>query len=375
MPSKTSRIAKGSVTLTDNWLLQNAMEMLEQTVDPSSEAEWLDISEDGSLLHRPISAGAIHTMCVVSLLEQIVFCDSLHVMTEWMDAWAGESKQVDALIRNKIVSGFRFADVNTDERTENYRRTLCRSDSLRKITDEADEVFKAGSSHFVGQAFNGTAPYLAQADLTGYAYAPHPVRARILEKTLYKVSPAFSPRQKLEEIVNTSRIKLQKRIGIDSVVTSLATRMPSIALMCLSNSSPTSPPIETAIQLRDSTEFRSLRSSLHEMQKALAEDYTKTANVYLDQVHALESAVREVERRLKLRELDNGDGVAEIDVWRGVKARVPSWLRRPVFPPRHTTAVYRLVTAKSTDIRRLLDRSLGVTDPRIVEDLLNFYAE
>lgn len=180
MPSKTSRIADGSVTLTDNWLLQNAMELLEQTVDPSSEAEWLDISEEGSLLHRPISAGAIHTMCVVLLLEQIVFCDSMYVMTEWMDAWAGESRQVDALIRNEIVSGFRLADLDADARADNYRRTLCRSDSLRKVADEADEIFKAGSSHFVGQALNGTAPYLAQADLTGYTYAPHPVRARIL---------------------------------------------------------------------------------------------------------------------------------------------------------------------------------------------------
>lgn len=372
MSARPSELATGSITLTDNWLLQNVAELLEQSIDPGSEAEWLDIASNGTLIHRPISAGAVHTMCLVSLLEQIVFCDSLLVMNEWIDAWAGESQQIDRLLKNDIVVGLESSDTDLESRSRQYRHIICRSDALTNESNRAEEIFRNGESDFVGQVLNGTAPYLVHSDSLGYAYSPHPVRARILERTLYRISPFLSARQRLEEIVNNARVKLHHRIGYDSIATILATRLPSIALLCLQESSQNSPPIETALQIRESSEFGRLRSALHEMQVALASESTNGTEVYLEHSRALEAALREVERRLRLRELDSEDGIAEINVWRGIKARVPELLRQPVITPRHTTAIYRMVLSSGPSTTRILNKAVGIGDPRIVKDILEF---
>ena len=372
MPNKSSSIVRGSTTLTDNWLLQNAAELLARSGDPGAPAEWVDIAPDGSLQRIPFCAGAVQTMCLMSLIEQVVFCDSLLVLKDWVDAWRGEAPQIDKLLNSGIVSNLDDALVDVSERSAVYRQTICRSKRLLEESRRAEIVFKRGEPDFAGQVLNGTAPYLAYSDALMHAYTPHPIRARMLERTLYRISPYFSARQRLEELVNGTRIKLHRRIGHDAIATTLTTSLPSIALLCLQESSEDSSPIDTALEMRDSAEFRSLRSALHEMQLALAGENAHGTEVYLDHVHALERAIREVERQLHLRELDEKDGIAEIDAWRGIKMKVPDFARRPLIAPRHTTAIYRLVVSGGPGAAAILEKSLCLGDPRVNADILEF---
>jgi hypothetical protein len=77
---------------------------------------------------------------------------------------------------------------------------------------------------------------------------------------------------------------------------------------------------------------------------------------------------------MKIRQLGDQDGFSEITVWQSLKVRVPDALRRPVIAPRHTVVMGRLISTAMTDLRHVLDRSLGISDPAIVENLRTLLA-
>jgi hypothetical protein len=363
-----------NATITDNWLLQTSAEILERLVDPSTRAEWIEVDGAGVLRTREITLGTMQVLCLASLLEQIVFCDTMHVMNEWSASWAGRSRQLAALLDSSIIREFDPDGTDLRDRALHYQKALCRSPLIAKAAEVAELVFQAGQGSFAGQVLNGTAPYLAQADTYGFLYCPHPVRARFLEQVLYRRPRVADPRERLNTIVNTARVKLAERLGQDQAVTTLTSRTSSIAMLCLRESSQQSSPILTALQMREADEFKRLRRTFGEMQAAIDRGDDRGVRTYLRHVKSLEDALHEVERRLRLRHLDARDGLSEINVWKGLPIRVPDALRRPVIAPRHTTAINRLVTTAATDLGRVLEQSLGIRDPQVVEDLNSFLA-
>jgi|WetSurMetagenome_2_1015567.scaffolds.fasta_scaffold25751_3 hypothetical protein len=363
---------QGTQILTDNWLLQDSAQLLERTSDPNSNMLWMELNSKGNIQFNPITKGAIQLLCLTSLIEQIIIYDSMRVMNFWNLTWEPKSSQLKVLVKEGMIHYFDNQNDNFNKQLIEYQKIINGIPALTAASQYGESSFKKGNRSYLGQIINGTLPYITQADINNYIYSPHPVRARFLNQVFYKPNDSINPQQKLNEIINTSRVKLCKRIGIDSSVTTLNSKISSFALLCLRESSQQSLPIQTALEIRNLEEFRRLRNHLFDMQTSIANNNEESIKKYLSQIELLETAINEVERKLKLRELGDRDGFSELTIWRSLKVKIPDALRRPLIMPRYTTALNRLVLTAGTDIRRVLKKSLGIANPQIIEDLISF---
>jgi hypothetical protein len=361
----------GCSGLTDNWLLQDCATVLERLEEPTRIAHWLAV-KNGALNWYETSVGAIQIESLCALIEQIVFCDKLLVMAKWTEAWSGKSPQLQTLFGCELVDEFDESEECIADLKQGYVEQLCRNPAVREEHYLAAEGWERGEPRYSGQLIAGSTGYLAQATIQNLAYTPHPVRARFLKTAMYDIEPAANPRRVLNELVNTQRTRLTKRIGWNCSVTTLSCVLPSIALLCLRESSPQSLPIMTALQMRDSNEFRRLRQTLHEIQLAISRDDTSTVTVLSKMTNMLERAISEIQRVLGTRPLGERDGFAEVPVFQGLSIKVPDELRGPLVAPRHTAAMFRLIATAVTDLRGVLRKSLGIDDPRVIHDLIDF---
>lgn len=357
--------------LTDNWLLQSCAEILEGTDNSNDLAHWA-IVENQKLKWFETCADAIRVESLCALIEQIVFCDKLIVMSGWTNTWEDKSPQLQTLLGCQLVKEFDPSDDEASALSKHYLTQLCTVPAVAQEHELADAAWQRNEPIYSGQFIAGSTGYLAQSNLNNYSYTPHPVRARFLRSAMYRDENLYSnSRYVLNFWVDKSRTKLVNRIGPASSVTTLICRLSSIALLCLRESKTTLPLI-TALQLRDSDEFRRLRQTLHEMQLAIAREDEVGVKKYNKLVHLLEKAISEVERSLKSRALGDQDGIAEISVYKSLPVKIPSWMRVPLIAPRHTTAMYRLVATAQLDLREVLKSSLGIDNPRVVQDLIEF---
>lgn len=362
------QISSDVVVISDNWLLQCAGEIIVGDIDSPSDSNWISVSQSGELLHHNIPRASIQFECLISLLEQIIFCDQLHVMDGWTHSWSNLIPEFEPLLSSSIISEFKFELGESNKTSSPFLSRLQDNPHIAKAYEKGVKTLKEGVANFDGQVVNGVIPYLDYAAETDFVYAPHPVRARFLERVLHKASyeSGYYSLAKLNTLVDSSRIKYSKYVGINGELSSLVCKTSSAALLCLLESSKGQSPIKTALQMRDSSEFRSLRKTLHEFQKAIS---SREADE-LKHIDMLESAVNEVERRLKIRSLDNEDGFSELNTFFSLPVKVPNFLRRPLITPKHTTAVKKLVLTGKVNMRQLLKGSLGITDPKVVEGLV-----
>jgi hypothetical protein len=331
-------------TVTDNWLIQDAATVLTQADDPLKRIKCVDVI-DGALTTRDTIQGAVGILCLAELLEQIVLSSEIGVLDNWSEAWRGV-RGFQPILTQNIVQLHDIAE--DDARKSQYLDELMQNTSL--VEGLVEETWYATI------VTNGSARYLALAEFIGRPYVPHPLRARFLARTIWRPTAAAS--DVVDTIINRARVKLHSIARPTSKLTQLVCSMPSFALLCLKESSVAGKsPLDVALELRQESAVIAFREDLSDVETALKTD---DASALGDLVVQFETAVLEVERKLRLRRHDEAvDGPATVNVV-DLPIKVPSFLHRPVAIPKHTGIVRRLVTTGMYDLGEIIARSLGI---------------
>lgn len=350
----------GSSVLTDNWLLQNAAGLLARHEDPFSESAWFDVTgQETSVTSVPL--GAIQVHCVAALLEQIVLCDTLHVLEGFTDTWSGKLGALDALTRSGAIRPISKPPELRTFRAPYYEVLNHHAGISRHLT-ELRAAYSNGRTAPLAQVLDGTVTYVGIADALGLTYCPHPVRGRFLEQTLWYPSWPSPAVAKLTSIIDSTRLKLRKSASPSIEQTSATYSLPAIALLCLSEASQQRSAADIAVELRDEPDVMALRSTLSEVTVALDDGLDDR---YRSLARELDNAAREVERRLALREPDARDGPSTITICK-LPVRVPSWGRAPVRQPKHTGVLMRFSNTGLRDAKRAIANGLGLRDAEVL---------
>lgn len=354
----------GISVVTDNWLLQNAAELVAGNTDPLSVAAIPKVHAN-ELTSTETRLGTVQFRCLTSLLEQITLADSLFVLEGWTDTWTGRLAELDALF-GTVVRPLGSRDAVTMELRNEYQSMLCSHEPIRKAYNAAEEALRRNVPLPGGQVTNGTAVYLALADLKNCAYAPHPARAAFLRQTLYS-STAWPPRAatKVLERLSKARVKLLRMLRGDAEISSLEYSISPIALRCFAESSASSRPISIAAQLRSDDRVRELRACLHECAQALASDPPRAAVL----MESLEAAIADAEKRLRIEALGPTDGPSHITVFK-LPLPVPDVLRRVRTPRTHSAVMQDFIQSGTRQVREIVAEGLGIRNRVVLDTLL-----
>jgi hypothetical protein len=232
---------------------------------------------------------------------------------------------------------------------------------------DAQTAFLNNYPTFFGQVVNGCISYLALAEHESLAYCPHPVRAKFLEKEMYYNNVPCEGFLQFENLFKDGRVNLVKKTIYDDMVITLITKMRSIALYCLLESSENMNPIKTACQLKNDNDFRLFRAMLHELQVSCKEN----TKLYLKNCAELGKTIEYVEKKLRLKRVSDHDGLSQINIV-GLPIKIPDKLRFPMFKPKHSTIIYKLLCSHTKDVKGALKKCFGIDHPKIIEDMTKF---
>lgn len=361
-------IKHGTSCITDNWILQNVAELLRRDLDPLQSATWIACDDKTQqVINNSISWGAIAVQAFVSFLEQIVFCDQIYVLKGWTNAWIGEHEDLDHLFNCNYIKELDDATSEIAGFKDEIYNSLSRKTYVKERMLGAETAFLSNNPTFFGQVVNGCVSYLALAEHKSLAYCPHPVRAKFLEKEIYYNNVPADGFLLFENLFRDSRVNLVKKRIYDDTVITITTKMRSIALYCLLESSEDVNPIKTACQLKNDNDFRLFRAMLHELQVS----HSENNKLYIKRCAELGKTIEYVEKKLGLKRMSDYDGLSQVNIM-GLPVKVPSKLRFPIFKPKHSTIVYKLLCSQAKDIKGALKKCFGINHPSIIEDMIKF---
>ena len=337
--------------ITDNWTLQDAVELLAGESDPSELTPLGDWS-NRKKRSPEVPKGAIQLHALATALTLLVLVDRIDVLDDWIQVWRGKRKDLDALLGERVVGVPGREDPQVADLRSRYQTLLDEHPAVQGAPADAVTV--------------GTAVYLARAQLTNAVYSPHPHRARFLSRTLWVEAPAPHLTRFLQ-LVDEARVRVSRAVFGDAVVNAAIMSVPSIPLYCLRHASSSVSPITVAVQLYDDPSMKDLRAHMEEL-RALLDEGKEAA--YIRCVAAFTATVSSVEKTLGIRALDESDGPDRITIVGGLGIPVPDALRRVRTPERHSGLVTKLVLSGREDIRSVLSRSLGISDRSLLERIL-----
>lgn len=343
--------------ITDNWLVFDVADLLAGECDPGS-AVLVPLPDGPKLRIETTTSGAIALLSLSNLLELIILADEIGVARETIMSW--EDYQALRPLRD---SGLIMPlDITPSEDIwHEYLAALVEFPPLQTLLSTAGEL--KGPDVYV----SGTAEYLALSEHFCRVYAPHPIRGRILSKTLWFQSWPSPPGATVLDSLDATRTKLLTNILGDRRVQSISYSMSSIALCCMREVavSQTSNVISVALQMREETHVVNLRGALRDAEAALRRNDLKAIMKFRRRI---EVAIAEVERRLHLRRSSEDDGPSTLNVF-SLPVRVPQAFRRPLWAPKHSGFLLRFIQGAAMETRDIVARSLGIRDTRVFESI------
>ena len=362
-------------SLTDNWLLQSSAELLSGNHDPLQNTAWIQNNEQTQTVEvHPICNGALQVHSLATLIEQLIMCDEINVLSGWTAAWEGRIPALDDLFGRGIIREVKCDRPDTSELSRQYVATICEKPHVKALFDQSAKLFAEGNAVYEGQVINGSIPYLILSDQLRLAYCPHPVRSRYLQGELYLDSWGRKQLLEFEKLHEGKRVELVRRKSNNRNVLTLVSRMSSIAMYCLLNSGEQTNVLHTALQLRADREFQALRELLWEIHVACESGNNEGAK---KKCRSLDRAVDDASKRLGLAAVGEESGYATFS-FHGLEIELPLAIPKALrlqFPrPRHSSIVYRLLAAHETsDMERALARNFGIKSKRVIQDMARLY--
>jgi hypothetical protein len=359
----------GTQTITDNWLLQDVVDLLNREKDPLQNTCWLQCDDNQEkIMAHDISFGAIAIQSFIAFLEQLVFCDAIYVLKDWTDAWLGKHQDLDDMHQFGYIKELDAEDGQIENLRLQYLNDMSRKPYISNEMKIASREYEKGNPLFLGQVAIGSSVYLALAENKSLVYSPHPVRGKFLQSELYYQNNwPYKEFAKFEELFRTARLSALSRTVSNSMAITLSIRMSSIALYCLLESSESNNPIKTACQLKNDDDFRSFRYMLHEIITTLDDGL----EAYVKRLSHLEELIGFVEKKLGLKKLTDTDGFSQLNILGQLPVKVPKKMRFPLFRPKHSSIVFRLLGSHRKDLRNVLAKCFGIANPKVIKDLIS----
>jgi hypothetical protein len=268
-----NKVSDGTNILTDNWLLQTVAGLLSGHDDPNTRWSWFGVTNNLTLLGN-IRAGVFQLDCLITLLEHIIYADSLFMLKDWMSTWIVHDSSLNRLLQveqGKFINPIESIP-NNDDRSQLWLKRLLRNEDIKKKFEIGNESYIKGNNNgefkFFSQVINGIAEYLTLSDEYGITYSPQSVRAGYLKSTIwnFEENQQFSKGiNRFNKLLDESRSRLLSLYNPSESITKLLLTIPSAVLLCIAESNASISPIDVAIQIRSTTEVKNLRRILHEL--------------------------------------------------------------------------------------------------------------
>ena len=107
---------------------------------------------------------------------------------------------------------------------------------------------------------------------------------------------------------------------------------------------------------------------LHEIEATLEDGL----EAYLRRLSHLEKLIEFIEKKLGLKTLTDKDGFSQLNILGSLPVKVPKKMRFPLFRPKHSSIVFRLLGSHRKDLRKVLAKYFGIKNPKIINDLVSF---
>ncbi len=353
--------------LTDNWLIQNASELLTGQLDVGDLASWMVLTADRVQVEHS-TAGAVQVVSLLSLLEHIVLAENLIVMADHVGTWAAAPGFSELRDRGMVETFSRGEHATFEEHRAAVIEDLRGDPRIQAADDRGLDLVKRNQPSLEMQVIRAAATHVVRAVELEVPYAPHPARARFLRSTVLSARFRSRANAKLDEIVQEGRARVLRSVDPDGhrELVNLDIELPPIGLLCLGDSGLATSPISVALQLRDDPSVSELRGHLSAMEAALRD--VPDVSRYQRLAAQLDAAAKEAQRQMGIR-AGEPDGPTQISAW-GLPLRLPAALQRPVPLPRFTGLLRRFI-APTPRVTELLATRLKVLDPRVLEDLRN----
>ncbi|MDN5204899.1 hypothetical protein QQ008_26140 [Fulvivirgaceae bacterium BMA10] len=272
---------RGTDILVDNWLFMVVAGFLSQEVDPREQWSWVGVNNNATAKGK-IDAGVFQLDSLVNLIEQLVFTNSIHVIGSWISSWAYMNTRLNQLLdisSEQFITPVEFDEKHEESKSYWLTQLLTNKELegyVRKGIQDYENKIEKSPFKFWSQVVSGTADYLALAEKFDLTYSPHPARSGFLRSG--KWHPIISDLQlpegpsKFKNIIDESRIRLHSKIRETDIINQLIVKIPSIAMLCIAESSENKSPIDIALELRRNSEMKNLRMFLHELTKSANEE-------------------------------------------------------------------------------------------------------
>lgn len=356
---------KSSSVIFDNWAIQNSVLLLTKSVNPLAKAPWLTF-DDGDIGTKSASVAAVSFHCLCSFLENLVLYDKILVKSGWSSGYKNKIKELDDLLNSKVIEELEENPETSKEHKE-YIEYLSKDARIESIIDWCAKTKNDYDANYIGLIINGAVAYLSMSASTGFAYTPHPLRKLFLNDKLYKLtSPRGVAINKFNELINNSRVRLKNKMDSNSFLLHLSTKIPAISLFCILESTDQVSPIKVACQLKEDKNFSKLREKLNYINTLFHANDTEK---YIKEVTCLETVIKHAEKKINLRKLGENDGFSSLTFFKYLPVKIPESLRKPIFTPKHTVSIAKLIKTVNADIRNKLQNLFGSASISIIEDL------
>jgi hypothetical protein len=137
-----NKIFTGLDAITDNWTFKVVADYLNNVTDPNEEVKFI-VPTSHAALKGSIKAGVFQIDCLINLIEQIIFTDSLFIRQEWLPLWTNRDTPLDLLLKeNNFIQPIKINDYNIEEEKKVWINELVKNDFVRRRFEASVENYK-----------------------------------------------------------------------------------------------------------------------------------------------------------------------------------------------------------------------------------------
>jgi hypothetical protein len=259
--------------LADNWTFQNAGEFLCAGLDGDTANELVIPDTEDAFRYQEVSADGMRFEALCQILTNLVLSDELWVDGKYAETWEEFTPLVQAKNAGVVVpKAFTEMQGHWIKAREAMGDQLCVNKALLKMHRKNKRQWaKDGTTAdpVLSQLIWGGAGMLARADYFDLPYAPHPMRAKMVQRARFMKGPDAGVR--LAEFLTSERLKIYRQIGKAGFVGSI--QLPPVVVEVIEASSNLSDLVTTALQLRN--HYKNVRKWLGQLQRDLNKEDIK----------------------------------------------------------------------------------------------------
>lgn len=340
--------------ISDNWSLQNIVELLDHGIDDSSSHFIAVDKKNDCYQYQETLEAIIATEALFDLITDIILRDQILVDEAYINAWNHEGNPFQSAVSSGAIRTFPF--LLDYKKLEGPREEFIKRLSLTSDLKKHHEENRTGFAHnkiaphaYLSQTLWGGAGMLARGYVYEKGYTPHPVRKRFFTETGI-LKPGDDSVMKLNSLITNKRATLASTNNSNSEQISLNLNMPPLPIRVIQESTSPSDIIKTSLELRD--EYQELRTWLNYYQIALSDGSYKDIKKF---TRILDSISKYIDSNMGIIDPNAPTFTASIGVFKVAVKGQPINSLANQFGVRSMVNKLILNPTKESDIKKYLD--------------------